>query len=595
MKVVGVVIADEDASAARGRPDDPVERTTTARDQRRVAATRAQCRWRVNPQTGHVATFVSVVDDEEAGAAVRAAVGTGGGRGSAAHAAHRHGPTGHRGGGGASHHEFWYWFLLARTIRGRSLRTTRHGGRDCCSAHRTARLSGAGADDGFLCPGRQRGSRIGLDRTDATTGDQGIMPLIPAYSVNRGAAPGRRPHRRGRRPHRRGAARTAGASARTAGAPPAPPGAAHLPGRRRTPGRRPHRRCCRRSSAPSAHRCYPLNSAGALPLCASAPRSAGPLPHAAPAPSCRNFAGAQVPRALDPVFRASALPVPRSAEWGVAAVSAWCLGEEMRAVCRRHAPQRRKLGARVSLCRRHAPERRKLGPGRPFAGATRLSAGSSRTGVRLRRRHAPERRSSACGRSSSELAGARARVAGPRARVAGSSREWLTAAGSRRNVASRGAPIRSGLAPLVALRQHPLRRLTREVHPAPPMIRTMDSPAPATRLSSPSRARRRGSRGRAQARGDRGARCRLDGDPVGDRCVREPPRVTVADGLVGRRRAATVRRPPRAGRPDDRGTRGARATGRRASFGGIDALGLAARHGRRRAPGDVSHPSRART
>src|SRR5204862_5976070 len=50
-----------------------------------------------NGAAGHVGIGI---DDEEGGAAVGAAIGTGGGRSPAAHAAHRDGATGHRGGGG---------------------------------------------------------------------------------------------------------------------------------------------------------------------------------------------------------------------------------------------------------------------------------------------------------------------------------------------------------------------------------------------------------------------------------------------------------------------------------------------------------------
>ena len=112
-----------------------------------------------NGAAGHVRVGI---DDEEGGAAVGAAIGTGGGRSPAAHAAHRDGATGHRGGGGTSHHgwvnECPYW--LARSA-GALCARSRHGGRSVWSAHRTARCREPERIVGSW-PGASGGAGMGL-------------------------------------------------------------------------------------------------------------------------------------------------------------------------------------------------------------------------------------------------------------------------------------------------------------------------------------------------------------------------------------------------------------------------------------------------
>jgi hypothetical protein len=52
--------ADEDASAAQGRPDDPVGRDAVTGCRADPTTTAGgQCIWRLNAQTGQTATFVS--------------------------------------------------------------------------------------------------------------------------------------------------------------------------------------------------------------------------------------------------------------------------------------------------------------------------------------------------------------------------------------------------------------------------------------------------------------------------------------------------------------------------------------------------------
>src|SRR4029079_16771669 len=116
------------------------------------------------------------IADEVAGAAVRAAVGAAGGMGAAPHAAHRHGPTGHRSGGGARHHVWFvvpYWLARLRVpaISVAHWHSSRRCGLD--GPLSDGSVSGAGAVV-ISWPGAS-GERVGAPG-DAAAGDTGIMP-----------------------------------------------------------------------------------------------------------------------------------------------------------------------------------------------------------------------------------------------------------------------------------------------------------------------------------------------------------------------------------------------------------------------------------
>ena len=131
-----------------------------------------------NGAAGHVRVGI---DDEEGGAAVGAAIGTGGGRSPAAHAAHRDGATGHRGGGGSSHHG-WVTSFLTGSHDPRALSALDRGTAAVLSGPLIGRL-GVESRSGSLVPGPGRQGEPEWARPwDAATGDVPNHALSPRFS-----------------------------------------------------------------------------------------------------------------------------------------------------------------------------------------------------------------------------------------------------------------------------------------------------------------------------------------------------------------------------------------------------------------------------